>query len=713
MFLRICRKSSFRIAAVLAALVLCAVLVSAPSSPFTEKDKAYYADPNMVNFVRPGLVFKILSAEIATDGTIRARFRVTDPRGLPLDRLGVTTPGTVASSFVAATIPSGSPYYTSYTTRVQTSPITGRSATQAGADTGGTYQTVTEGEYIYTFGTKAPASIDRNATHTIAMYGSRNLTEFDMGTNYDDDAYTFVPAGGQVTTVRDVIKTASCNKCHDQLAAHGGSRRTMEVCVVCHQPQTTDPDTGESVDMTIMTHKIHMGAELPSVQAGKKYVIVGNAQSVHDYSTVGFPANIRRCEACHEQGQGVAAQAANYLTKPSRQACGACHDNVNFATGENHLSLPQPNDNQCANCHRPEGELEFDASIKGAHTIEFEAKQVPGVVADIIRVTDGVAGKKPTVVFSIKDSSGAPIPLTSMQTTPNRVGLVLAGPTTDYGYTSFGSDVTTGGYVSEDPTRTSTCTTDGQCTYTFTHAIPADAKGTFSIGIEARRASKLLAGTQKEMDSEYSAINKVVNFSVDGSAVAPRRVVVTTAKCNACHGFLSLHGTNRNQVEQCVLCHNASETDKARRPTTTNAAEKAKAPQAVGMAYMIHRIHTGEGLAEQGADYTVIGFGGSVNDFSEVRYPALTKSGAAGFTGNCAMCHVNGSEGQLPTGKLDMTNPQGPLNPAGAVTAACIGCHANIAAQSHALGNTTKLGEACATCHGPSADFSVARAHAQ
>lgn len=81
MFLRICRKSTFRIAAVLAALVLCAVLVSAPSSPFTEKDKAYYADPNMVNFVRPGLQFKILSAEIATDGTIRARFRVTDPRG--------------------------------------------------------------------------------------------------------------------------------------------------------------------------------------------------------------------------------------------------------------------------------------------------------------------------------------------------------------------------------------------------------------------------------------------------------------------------------------------------------------------------------------------------------------------------------------------------------------------------------------------------------
>lgn len=313
----------------------------------------------------------------------------------------------------------------------------------------------------------------------------------------------------------------------------------------------------------------------------------------------------------------------------------------------------------------------------------------------------------------MKDTSGAPIPLTSLQVTPNRVGLVLAGPTSDYGYTNFGSDVTTGGYVPKiRPGLPLAPPMASAPTRSLTPFRPMPRGPSRSVSKHAA-AQHSLAGTQKEISTEYGAINKVVNFSVDGSAVAARRVVVTTAKCNGCHGFLALHGENRNQVEQCVLCHNGSETDKGRRPATTNAAEKAKAPQAISMSYMIHRIHTGEGLAEQGADYTVIGFGGSVNDFSEVRYPGMTKTGSAGFTGNCAMCHVNGSEGVLPTGKVDMTNPQGPLNPVGAVTAACIGCHANIAAQSHALGNTTKLGEACTTCHGPSADFSVARAHAQ
>ena len=44
--------------------------------------------------------------------------------------------------------------------------------------------------------------------------------------------------------MHDIIKTASCNACHDQLSAHGGSRRGMDMCVLCHQPQNIDPNTG-------------------------------------------------------------------------------------------------------------------------------------------------------------------------------------------------------------------------------------------------------------------------------------------------------------------------------------------------------------------------------------------------------------------------------------------------------------------------------------
>jgi len=80
-----------------------------------------------------------------------------------------------------------------------------------------------------------------------------------------------------------------------------------------------------------------------------------------------FPADTRNCTFCHDQNNG-AAQTKAFLN-PSRAACGSCHDDVNFATGENHVDLPQTSDNQCNNCHTPQGELELDASILGAHTI--------------------------------------------------------------------------------------------------------------------------------------------------------------------------------------------------------------------------------------------------------------------------------------------------------------------------------------------------------
>src|SRR5262245_46686894 len=73
-------------------------------SGFTIHDKAYYADANTVNFVRPGLVITITSAKIASDGTISVNYKVTDPKGLALDPTGVSTPGAVSLSFVAAYI---------------------------------------------------------------------------------------------------------------------------------------------------------------------------------------------------------------------------------------------------------------------------------------------------------------------------------------------------------------------------------------------------------------------------------------------------------------------------------------------------------------------------------------------------------------------------------------------------------------------------------
>jgi OmcA/MtrC family decaheme c-type cytochrome len=700
-----------RYAAVLSLVAGTAALMSGDRKAFlTPHDKAYYASPNLVAYVQPGLAFTIVSATVAADGTIAVHYKVADPNGAPLDVTGVVTPGTVSVSYLAAYIGAGQTQFASYFTRTVTAATGGATATQATGDSGGTLQTVAMGEYIYTFKSKA-ASPNLALTNRVGIYGSRNLTTWGLGTDYADATYDFVPNGAKVTVVRDIVRTPDCNACHDSLAEHGGSRKSVQLCIMCHQPQTVDPNTGNTLDMPVLIHKIHMGSSLPSVVAGGKYQIVGYQNSVNDFSTVVYPADVRRCQTCHDPKNG-AAQTNAWLTSPNRAACGACHDDVNFVTGANHQNLPQADDTQCATCHIPQGTQEFDASILGAHTIPQLSVTAPGINLAITKVTNGVPGKAPTVTFTIKDNSGAAIPMSAMTGSPNELALVLAGPASDYGYTSFGSDVTTPGYVSENPVPTASCGSDGTCTYTFTHAIPANATGTYAIGMEGRRALSFPA-SYGQPSTEYGATNAVFYFSVDGSAVAPRRTVVAIANCNNCHARLSLHGELRNQIEMCVLCHNPSDTDAAVRSSATVASDKALPPQGINFAMMVHKIHTGVNLASFNQTYIIVGYGGSHNDFSGVLYPTMGPTGATGDTTKCYMCHVNGSEQVLPIGKNAVLDPQGRLSPAPATTSACTACHLDVASLAHAQQNTdAKFGESCDICHGAGGAYAATQVHA-
>src|SRR5258708_4226714 len=59
-------------------VALITTLASAQTSVSSPRDKAFFAVPAVVNFVRPGLVLKIESVNIASDGTILAQFKLTD-----------------------------------------------------------------------------------------------------------------------------------------------------------------------------------------------------------------------------------------------------------------------------------------------------------------------------------------------------------------------------------------------------------------------------------------------------------------------------------------------------------------------------------------------------------------------------------------------------------------------------------------------------------
>lgn len=654
---------------------------AAPPLDYPSTDLRHYMSPKDANFVRPGLVLvsDADSVDIAADGTVSIVFSIADDRGLPLDLDGVTTPGPVAVRFVLGYTPEDAGKYVSYTLRTQTSPITGDSAIQPTSDSGGSFEQVAEGSYRYTFGTQLPADFDGARTHTVGIYAERDLTEFEMGEHVANELIHFVPNGG-TPVVREITTTETCNNCHDPLGIHGGVRREVGLCIMCHTDGVLDPDTGVEVDMGEMIHSIHMGEDLPSVQAGTPYAIIGFRQSVHDYSTVIFPQDIRNCESCHTP---QADQSDAWFSRPTRENCGACHNDVDFATGENHVGGPAVSDMFCANCHFPEGELEFDASVIGAHTIPNKSRQLAGVNITLLDVIDTLPGMNPTVRFSLSNDEGEPIDFEDM----GRLVMLMSGPNVDY---SFLARETVGAATSTGIA--------GEYTYTFETPLPEMSSGSYTIGVEGRQDAVLNAGLTNEMSVRDTAENPTLAFAVTDMEPASRRRVVDDAKCEACHENLSLHGDNRhNATHYCQMCHQPGADDSAVRPP------EAAPPRTIDFKFLIHRIHTGEELDR---DYTVYGFRGSVHNYNHVLYP--------GDLRNCEACHVNDSQ-QVPSGASLWTQATenefyAPMPPN---STACLGCHDGLDAAAHTAVNTAPFGESCGACHGEGKEFSVDRVHAR
>ncbi|HPW56101.1 MAG TPA: OmcA/MtrC family decaheme c-type cytochrome [Thermoanaerobaculaceae bacterium] len=631
-----------------------------------------YLTKEQVEYIRPGYNIELLSFEIPADGRPLATVKLTDDMGQPLDREGKITPGPCSASFILAWYDAARRDYVSYTTTVQKSPITQVSATQAAADSGGTWTRVELGTYTYKFRTALPTGYDKTKTHTVGIYGSRNLAAIIEKTYYDNVLYDFRPDGAAVTDTWNAVATATCNSCHDPLALHGGARREVKLCVLCHNTtQSLDPDTGNNVQMAEMTHKIHFGPNLT-----KGYTIIGYQQAVHDYSHVTYPQDVRNCTTCHKPS---APEGHIWYSNPSRQACGSCHDSINWETGENHDGGAAADDSACSACHQPEGEFEFDASVKGAHVIPTKSAQLRGLGIEILDVEGAAPGGKITVSFrtyNLDDGSFVP------PSTLNSCNFLLGGPTADY--TS---------YVRGDARA---ATVKGEtATYTFTNVLPTDAMGTWALSADVYRNVRLNPGPSAAV--REAAQNPFRLVAVTDAQPIAHRAIVDLAKCNKCHDVLALHGGQRFKIEECVICHNPVETDASWRPADKRPAES------VHMKYMIHKIHTGEQLER---DYTVYGYGGNPYTFNEVVYP--------GDRRNCEACHKPNSYGlPLPEEALPTPTLRDWYTPMQAGAAACLSCHSSLHAAAHAYVNNAPFGEACASCHGAGREFSVVRSHAR
>jgi hypothetical protein len=725
---------------------------------YTPADKEFYLTDEEVAFIRPGLELEILSVVIPADRQPEVTFMITDPAGMPLDREGIFTPGPVSTSFIMAFIPAGEEAYVAYTTRVQTSPITEESAIQA---------TTT---YMYKFATVLPENYDTNAEHTMGMYARRDLREWDLDRYVVNELEHFIPSGE-----RDIVTTDTCNRCHDPLAIHGGSRQKVELCILCHNPtQSIDPDTGSSVDMPNMVHKIHFGENLEN-----GYVVIGYRQGVHDYSDIVFPAEVNDCEICHtggvptdiaplvadpnpaptcdsnsysmtnviwgdegnidvrldsaegnvfasaggagsqETGQWVSdgqkfvlvdaesseilhevtvqnsvfgcannppgtfrgdagSEHEAWMYRPSRVACGACHDWVDFAEGVNHIA--QDSDDNCAQCHKPDSGNEFDRSVTGAHTVEYKSTQLDGFLVEILGIENTDPGDKPVVTFSMSDKNG---PLNPLQL--DRLRFSIAGPNTDFAF-----------YAQETATN-SLRQSGSNWLYRFNTRLPADAMGSFSIGVEGRREAVLHKGDE-EVEMEDQMQNFIDPFVVTDDLAVDRRVIVDDALCENCHSNLTLHGSNRHDANgYCQTCHRPDATDANVRPEGTGA------PESIDFRYMIHKIHRGAELED---GYVVYGYRSSLHDFSDIHF--------VGDLRNCESCHVDDSYTlPLNSGLEPVTTPRDAWTPMLPETAACLSCHDGESAAVHADSNTTDLGEACATCHGVGKTYAVEAVHAR
>lgn len=715
--------------------------IGSPGEPGEPGDPGDPGDPGQpAYFTEEGLGFEIVSAEIEGT-TARVRFKITDSGGLPLDLEGLYTEGEVVPSFVLARLepqPGVSPNliagegrYVAYTTRQVTSPITNVTATQPTADTGGTYTLIdgAEGLYEYEFGTEI-TGVDVTLTHTVGAWARR---DFEDERHVANAVFHFRPDGAAVTQLRQVAETATCNSCHNSLRLHGEQRREVDLCITCHNPGVIDPDTGSSLDMTVMIHKIHRGEGLPSVQAGTPYQIIGFNQGVHDYSSVIYPQPVQNCESCHTGADGDL-----YKTRPTAEACTSCHDNLSLAATPGpgqiaHGGGAQANDNNCSVCHNSlEAGLE---SIVANHHIPANDPTAPKIEVQILSVTNTAPGQTPQVVFSVT-VDGAP---RNILTNPlTQINFLIAGPTTDYSRRIPAAPLTAqnpSNAVAQGNNATGTLVADGaNFRYTFPVPIPADAEGSYAIAAEAY--------LQASGQPRYAALNPVAYFPVTDAVAQPRRELVTIEQCNTCHLDLAFHGGARKNVEYCSFCHNPSFVGSGRISRFEGADVWA---ESTDLRVMIHKIHMGEKLNQQ--PYVLGGNpgpdagnpAGSPVDFGEVRFPGNQQA--------CGTCHVAGSfdlplpEGLLPTRRIQFTCNEdpaadgnqlcGPFNNnnyadptnnfvplttqwTGPEASACLSCHDSGSARAHAMSNTDQGSgaEACSTCHGAGKTYDPAQYHA-
>src|SRR4029453_15912631 len=114
------------------------------------------------------------------------------------------------------------------------------SAIQATTESSGVLRVVDATKGTYTYQVATPLTgIQPAATQTVGALAVRTMGDAQAIAR---TAFSARPDGGAVIA-REVVDDAACSGCHRTLDAHGGRWTRPNQCVLCHQPQSSDPDT--------------------------------------------------------------------------------------------------------------------------------------------------------------------------------------------------------------------------------------------------------------------------------------------------------------------------------------------------------------------------------------------------------------------------------------------------------------------------------------
>ena len=703
--------------------------------------------PNPAPYAQAEELFGFITdVSIPDDGRPVVLFQLTDGNNTAIIDLSASDVRLIISKLALSPLGNLTGAWQSYTNRIE-QPGVGPGTEprlQATTESDGEFTNNEDGTYSYRFSTditNLPTDIlDQAGVEGLDLAYAADLThrvaiQFGNAKVPLNIWYDWEPATGATENIfhYDVAATDNCNLCHDQLALHGGGRVDVEYCVTCHNPGTTDANSGNSVDFKVMAHKIHRGASLPSVQAGGEYAIWGFRDNKHDYSKLHYPQDIRRCENCHAgtaTGEGrddlvLTAQGDNWSQYSSRAVCGSCHDDVDF---DSHAG-GQPDDSRCASCHSEGGRA---GSIAYSHRMPV-AEAMKDFEAEVVSVSNSGPGQVPEVTFRVRNpNTGDDYDIFNdpVWTQANSsLNVAISWSTSDYNNVGNAGDNASS--VSISALTEAIDNGDGSYRVSAGTAIP---DGSAAPGIAAGGSGAATIEGHPAVELEEEGVFETVPltnahgfFSIDesdGTAV-DRRVSVELQNCLTCHGSLVLHGSNRSDnIDSCVTCHNPRNTDRRVREIASNPPTDGKQEESIDFKTMIHGIHA---AAMRENPLQIVGFRGFttyVYDTDAVHYP--------GKINNCTACHTeSGFTLPLAASVLATTADTGGdrqdptddtvVTPTSAV---CASCHDDKVARSHMESNGGSFAtsqaaidnddvvEQCTICHGAGKGADVAKVHA-